>query len=97
MGTVDTDRTTADAEDAARQMADFAERSQRIVSAFYARQAEDGGFQIPDPVIIGKAFIDLAEKMLADPAKLVEAQAALWQSYARLWENTAKRLAGETP
>ena len=90
------DNNQADAEDAARQMADFAERTQRIVSAFYERQAKDGGFQIPDPVIIGKAFIEMAEKMMSDPAKLVEAQAALWQSYARLWENAAKRMAGET-
>ncbi len=93
---VDHDQTAIDAEAAARQMADFAERSQRIVSAFYERQAKDGGFQIPDPVIIGKAFVELAEKMMSDPAKLVEAQAALWQNYARLWESAAKRMAGET-
>jgi len=33
--------------------------------------------------------------MLSDPRRLVEAQVALWQDYAKLWENTARRMAGE--
>ena len=33
--------------------------------------------------------------MLADPKKMAEAQAELWQGYAKLWESTAKRMAGE--
>lgn len=73
----------------------FAERSQRIVQAFCERQAEDGGFQLPDPMVIGKAFMEMGAQMMSDPAKLAEAQAELWQGYARLWETTAKRMAGE--
>ncbi len=85
----------ADAEEFSRAMANYAERSQRIISAFYDRQAKDGGFQIPDPAVISKAFFDVGAAMMADPAKLMEAQAQLFQGYAKLWEQTAKRLAGE--
>ena len=34
-------------------------------------------------------------KMMADPAKFVEAQSKLMQGYADLWQATAKRMAGE--
>ena len=74
---------------------DFAERGQRIAKAFVERQIADGGFQVADPFIIGKAFFELGHKMMSDPAKLAEAQANLWQGYAQLWEATARRLAGE--
>ncbi len=73
----------------------FAERSQRVVNAFVERQAEDGGFQLPDPFVVGSAFFDLGARMIADPAKLAEAQAELWRGYAQLWEATTRRLAGE--
>ncbi|MBI2978512.1 MAG: class I poly(R)-hydroxyalkanoic acid synthase [Rhodospirillales bacterium] len=73
----------------------FAERSQRIINAFVERQAEDGGFQLPDPFVVGSAFFDLGAKLISDPAKLTEAQAGLWRGYAQLWETTARRLSGE--
>jgi len=73
----------------------FTDRSQRIVNAFVERQAEDGGFQLPDPFVIGSAFFDLGAKMIAEPEKLADAQAELWRGYAQLWETTARRIAGE--
>ena len=78
-----------------KAMADYAECSQRIVNAFYERQSKDGGFQMPDPVVIGKAFMEVGAKLMADPAKLMEAQAELWQGYARIFEAASKRFAGE--
>ena len=84
-----------DPEEMQRLMADFSERSQRIVEAFCARQTEEGGFQVADPMVIGKAFIEMGTKMMSDPAKLAEAQAELFRGYAKLWETTAKRMAGE--
>lgn len=71
------------------------ERTQRIAQAFMERQASSDGFQVADPIVIGKAFMEMSAKMLEDPAKLAEAQAALWQQYADLWGATAKRMAGE--
>jgi len=85
----------ADPERMARAMTEFAEKSQRIVNAFLERQQSDDGFKVADPVVIGRAFLDLTAKMMADPAKLAEAQAQLWGQYAELWQSTARRLAGE--
>jgi len=85
-----------DAEEMQRLVADFSERSQRIMEAFCARQTESGNFQVPDPMVVGKAFMELGVRMMSDPAKLVEAQAQLFQGYAKLWETTTKRMAGES-
>ena len=87
-GFAEADRTSA-------AIKDFAERGQRIAKAFVERQIADGGFQVADPFIVGKAFFELGYKMMSDPAKLAEAQANLWQGYAQLWESMAGRLAGE--
>ena len=73
----------------------FCERSQGIAQAFMERQSGSGDFQVVDPVSTGKAFMDLAEKMMADPASLIEAQTRLWKQYSNLWGETAKRMSGE--
>ena len=56
------------------QIAAFAEQAKRIVEAFWQRQAKDG-FSIVDPLAIGHAFLELTGRLMADPGKLVEAQA----------------------
>jgi polyhydroxyalkanoate synthase len=79
-----------------RNMADIASRSQRIVLEFLKRQGDDAlpGF---DPTSIGSAFLEMTARMMANPAKLVQAQLGFWQDYMLLWQNTARRLMGETP
>ena len=76
-------------------MASIAERSQRIVADFVARQAAEPGQQNLDPLNIGNAFMEMTAKMMSDPAKLVEANLTLWNDYLSLWQNTARRLFGE--
>lgn len=76
-------------------MQGFALRSQKLTETFLERQKQDDGFQVPDPAVIGKAYGELWTKMMSDPGKLAEKQANLWQAYADLWQQTAKRLAGE--
>ncbi len=83
---------------AAEQLAALAERSQRLVQAFWQRQAEaegDGSFSITDPSAIGRAFLNLGTQLLADPSRLVEAQAELWRNGVALWQQTLRRLQGE--
>jgi polyhydroxyalkanoate synthase len=84
-----------DAERLSRAMQDFAARSQRVAETMVERQNQDQGFQIPDPVIVAKAFVELGQRLMSDPARLVEAQAKLWQDYAALWQALTKRLQGE--
>lgn len=84
-----------DMEEASRQMMALAERSSRIIQAFVERQNSDDNFQVSDPVVIGKAFMEMTAKLMSDPTKLAEAQAQLFQSYANLWQQTLNRMQGE--
>ncbi len=82
-----------DAGDIGRSMADVAERSQRIVSEWLKRQAEEGPSSA-DPLNIGAAFMAMTAKLMANPAHLVQAQLGLWQDYMSLWQSTARRMMG---
>ena len=76
-----------------RTMADVAERSQRIVADFLKRQADTPGEA--DPLHIGNAFLDMTSRIMANPARLVQAQIGFWQDYLTLWQHTARRMMGE--
>src|SRR4249920_1290679 len=76
-----------------RSMADIAERSQRIVMEWLKRQS-NGGAASSDPFNIASAFMEMTTRMMANPAKLVQAQMGFWQDYMSLWQNTARRIAG---
>ncbi len=78
-----------------KSMAEIAERSQRIVAEWLDRQAEDGPLK-SDPLHISSAFMEMTTRLMANPAKLVQAQIGFWQDYMLLWQNTAKRMMGET-
>jgi len=75
-----------------RTMAEVAERSQRIVTDFLKRQAETEAN--PDPLNIGGAFMEMTARLMANPARLMEAQLGFWQDYITLWSNTARRMMG---
>ncbi len=84
-----------DPEVVGRTMADVAERSQRIVGDWLKRQAEgengDGG---ADAMNIGRAFLEMTTKMMADPTTLLRAQIGFWQDTMTLWQNTTRRIMG---
>jgi polyhydroxyalkanoate synthase len=81
-----------------KAMTSIAERSQRIVTDFLARQAsEPASVGMADPLNIGGAFMEMTAKLMSDPAKMVEAHLNLWQDYMTLWQNTARRMMGEKP
>lgn len=96
------DTRTSATGSAGKQAAEFsenmkkvAEQCQHLVNDFLQQQAKEGGKAGSDPFNIGSAFMELTTKMMSDPAKLVEAQTALWQDYMNLWQNAAKGLLGE--
>jgi polyhydroxyalkanoate synthase len=76
---------------------DIAQRSQDVLRDFAERQK---GQQAPDaqaldPLNLTGTFLDFTAKLMADPEKLVQAQMALWQDYAKLWQATADRMMGK--
>ncbi len=79
-----------------KTMTEIAQKSQRLVSDFLERQsnAESKSATI-DPLNIGSAFLEMTTRMMADPAKLVQAQMNLWQDYMSLWQSTTRRLLGD--
>ncbi len=80
-------------------ISDIAERSQRLVTEFLTRQKTGGGggggMGMADPMSIGNAFMEMTTRMMADPAKVVEAQMSLWNDYMTLWQSTTARLLGQ--
>ena len=88
--------TTPDPQHLYEAMGRITEQSRRIMQSFIERQAnEPREFDPLAPAVVSKAYQALWQQMLTDPRRLVEAQVALWQDYAKLWENTARRMAGE--
>ncbi|MCX7368772.1 MAG: class I poly(R)-hydroxyalkanoic acid synthase, partial [Alphaproteobacteria bacterium] len=47
------------------------------------------------PLDIGNAFLDMTSRLMANPARLVQAQIGFWQDYLTLWQHTARRMMGE--
>lgn len=83
---------TPDPAEMARAMSEIAERSGKLVGDFMRRQADRREPPTADPFNVGQAFMDMTARMMADPAKLAQAQMALWRDYAELWQRSAQRL-----
>ncbi len=92
-----TEMAAPDFEASGRQLATLAERSQRVVQAFWERQAAESqgdAFQLVDAVALSRAFGEFAGQLMADPAKLMAAQAEYMQQSFALWDATLKRMQG---
>ncbi|HEX4112052.1 MAG TPA: class I poly(R)-hydroxyalkanoic acid synthase [Stellaceae bacterium] len=79
-----------------RSMADIARRSQNLVLEFMERQSKDMPVPV-DPLNVAGAFVEMTQRMMSDPAKLLQAQFSLWQDYLTLWQRTTQRLFGGEP
>ena len=93
--------SSEDVERLAAEITDIAERSQRLVTEFVektnesAASQEDAQGAMQDAFSIGQAFMDFACQMAANPARMMEAQTALWSQYANLWQSTMARMSGQ--
>ncbi|MBI1244097.1 MAG: class I poly(R)-hydroxyalkanoic acid synthase [Alphaproteobacteria bacterium] len=90
----DRDVKLPDPVEMSRMMTHIAEQSQHLVSEFLARQSPMR-FGNPDPLNLGQAFFDMTARMIANPAKLMQAQFSLWQDYMALWQSTTRKMLGE--
>ncbi len=75
-----------------RSMADIAERSQRLVAEWLKRQPTEE--HAADPLNIGRAFMEMTARLMANPGRLMQAQLGFWQDYVTLWQNTTRRIMG---
>ncbi len=78
----------------ASTVAGIAERSQRLLLDYMNKQ--DGAPGNLDPLNVQQPFLDLMSRMMADPAKMMQAQISLWQDYMNLWQSAARRMMGQT-
>jgi polyhydroxyalkanoate synthase subunit PhaC len=90
------DSKLPDPSELAKRFQEVAEKSQRIVKEFLARQGDDGPLGSGDAVGIGKAFLAMTADLMSEPDKLIEAQTQLWHDYLQLWHRTTRRFLGET-
>ena len=86
-----------DATEISCPMVDIAEVSQNLITDFLARQTSqksEQGRKSLDPLNIGGAFMEMTTRLMADPAKLMQANMKLWQDYTSLWQNAATQMMG---
>ena len=94
-----TPEDTTTQEDWAQISSRIAERSQRLITDFVNRNADDPSKAInmgmADAMNIGSAFMELTAKMMSDPHKMMDAQMSLWSGYMDLWRNTTLKMMGQ--
>lgn len=75
----------------------IAERSRDLVQGFIARASSDGAPMLSpaSPYAIGGAFLEMTQKLMAQPNRLWAAQVSLWENYMRLWQHTTRRMMGD--
>ncbi|HEY2816439.1 MAG TPA: class I poly(R)-hydroxyalkanoic acid synthase [Casimicrobiaceae bacterium] len=78
----------------AESLALAADKSAKLMGEFAARNANGPRSVFADELGIGKAFLELAAKMLANPYRLAEAQLNLWWDYMSLWQSSMLRMVG---
>lgn len=72
------------------------EQSWHLLDLYWHQYADGDDFSIPDKSVVARAFAQLMVQLLADPARLLQAQATFHQDLMELWQTTIQRLQGET-
>lgn len=93
------EQLSADQRDAIEQMsanlARAALTAQGAIAEAALRQAERPAGLQPDPFHVAPALTDVMGRLIAQPDRLVRAQADLFQRYLELWQLAARRAGGE--
>ncbi|MEM8869804.1 MAG: hypothetical protein AAGE38_05335, partial [Pseudomonadota bacterium] len=80
--------------EAAANMAEVVEISQKIWSLFLSAQAEDGLPRNADPLNTMPAWLALGKAMYENPKDIADATLQLWASQAALWQAASLRWMG---
>ena len=78
----------------AESLAAAAEKSAKMIGEFASRNAGKSGGMPSDELGLGKAFMEVAAQMLANPARLAESQMNLWWDYVNLWQGSMLKMMG---
>ncbi len=78
----------------AESLASAAEKSGKLIGEFAARHARSGTKLPTDELGLGKAFMELAAQMLANPSKMAASNLNLWWDYMSLWQGSMLRMMG---
>lgn len=73
------------------------DKTQQVTMSLLTKQASHTNFSAkvnPDPLGVGKAFQEVATKMLMNPIQLIDAQLSLWQEHLKLLQNLTLRNLG---
>jgi len=76
-------------------LVDIAQRSQHLVTDFVKRQTLDGTLDVKDTANLSVAFMEMTQRLLANPARLAESQLELWQGYLSLWQRSTAAFMGQ--
>jgi len=79
----------------AEQWKIVAEQSQRVINTFAENQLSSEEYSIVDPKHISQSFMQLTNRLLANPQRFLEANMALWQESLNLWQSTFQRSMGQ--
>lgn len=79
-----------------RALTGIAERGRKLRprNSFPARPTSRTAPASPISLNIGGAFLEMTTRMMADPAKLMQAQMKLWTDYMELWQRSTQRWLG---
>ena len=78
-----------------QNLARAAVTAQGAIAEAALRQAERPPALSPDPFHVGPALTEVMGKLAAQPDKMLRAQADLYARFMDLWQNAARRAAGE--
>jgi len=78
----------------AESLAKAAEKGAKLMGEFAKRQSASGKTLLADELGIGKAFLELASKMMSNPMRVAESQMTLWWNYMSLWQSSLMRMMG---
>lgn len=85
-----------DAAALATQLGKIAEQSQRLVQDFLLERPDIARVGMGDVTTLPGAFIELATKMMTDPAAIARTQIDLFNDSLRVWQTTAERVMGHS-
>lgn len=72
----------------------IATRSQQLIGDFLQHNESFMKEAQLDPLNLSRAFLDMTNRLMANPQKFVESQVSLWQDYMKLWQSASLRALG---